>query len=373
MSGFSFFSEIPSLVAGHLKTRKSPNRSRFVEAKNQNAMNETPMIPTQNSSTNAETATHAVANLARPKNSALSSAASENAISEMATSTADIDEIATGEAATSQMRPTSVTSSTRSPSEASSSASSASENAPVNATANRALPSVEELKREERVAELVRNARVSLRRGKGGEARQEIAQALALDATQKDALELMGDVFVEEGEHEKAILVFRKGHALYPQHAAFEEKIAIALIDIEEMKLSQLMRKMALEGQMPADENADLRPGRAALLSLLVPGAGQFYLEQNERGAAYLGATFLTLCGWALPLKSAMTSAGEAVRSSGSIFAGWSGAIAAMTGGTRTVFWLSFSVFSALYIVSALDAVLHISRLKAERKRALGL
>jgi tetratricopeptide (TPR) repeat protein len=244
------------------------------------------------------------------------------------------------------------------------------------ATAPTSLPkaalTLEEMKRDEQVAGLVMKARLELRRGKKDDARKDIAQALALNPSDIGALELMGDVFLEEGEQEKAILVFKKGHAHHPQHAAFEEKIAIAQLDIEEMKIAEVMRQMAVGGKIP-DDTTEFKPGRAAMLSLLVPGAGQFYLEQNERGAMYLGAAVLTLCGWALPLKSAMSGAGEAVRSTGSIMSAWSNAIASMSGGTRALFWLSMTLYSALYILSAWDAVTHIARMKEERKRALGL
>ena len=236
----------------------------------------------------------------------------------------------------------------------------------------KAAPTLEEMKRDEQVAGLVMKARLELRRGKKDDARKDIAQALATNPVDIGALELMGDVFLEEGEQEKAILVFKKGHAHHPQHAAFEEKIAVAQLDIEEMKIAEVMRQMAVSGKVP-DEMADVKPGRAAMLSLLVPGAGQFYLEQNERGAMYLGAAVLTLCGWALPLQGAMRGAGEAVRSTGSIMSAWSNAIASMSGGTRALFWLSMTLYSALYILSAWDAVTHIARMKEERKRALGL
>ncbi len=236
----------------------------------------------------------------------------------------------------------------------------------------KAAPTLEEMKRDEQVAGLVMKARLELRRGKKEDARKDIAQALAMNPTDIGALELMGDVFLEEGEQEKAILVFKKGHAHHPQHAAFEEKIAVAQLDIEEMKIAEVMRQMAVGGKIP-DEMADVKPGRAAMLSLLVPGAGQFYLEQNERGAMYLGAVVLTLCGWALPLQGAMRGAGEAVRSTGSIMSAWSNAIASMSGGTRALFWLSMTLYSALYILSAWDAVTHIARMKEERERALGL
>jgi len=233
-------------------------------------------------------------------------------------------------------------------------------------------PTLEEMKRDEQVAGLVMKARLELRRGKKDDARKDIAQALATNPVDIGALELMGDVFLEEGEQEKAIFVFKKGHAHHPQHAAFEEKIAVAQLDIEEMKIAEVMHQLALSGKVP-DEMADVKPGRAAMLSLLVPGAGQFYLEQNERGAIYLGAAVLTLCGWALPLQGAMRGAGEAVRSTGSIMSAWSNAIASMSGGTRALFWLSMTLYSALYILSAWDAVAHIARMKEERKRALGL
>ncbi len=237
-----------------------------------------------------------------------------------------------------------------------------------NEATNAALPSVEDMKREEQVAAIAMKARLDLRRGQREKARAEIAQALALNPNDQGALELMGDVFLEEGEQEKAILVFEKGRALYPNHAPFAEKIRLAQHDLDEMAVDQLTQKFA----PPADlltEELDVKPGRAAILSLLIPGGGQFYLEQNERGAVYLGLAFLSLCGWALPLRSAMSHAGAAVKATGSILSGWSSAVSSMSSGAQLLFWVMSTLFSMLYLVSAWDAYTTVARRQTAQRQ----
>ena len=236
------------------------------------------------------------------------------------------------------------------------------------AATNATLPSVEDIKREEQVAAIAMKARLDLRRGQRDKARAEIAQALALNPNDQGALELMGDVFLEEGEQEKAILVFEKGRTLHPNHAPFVEKIRLAKRDLDEMAVDQLTQKFA----PPADlltEEWDVKPGRAAMLSLLLPGGGQFYLEQNERGAIYLGLAFLSLCGWALPLRSAMSHAGAAVKATGSVLSGWSSAVSSMSGGTQLLFWVMSTLFSVLYLVSAWDAYTTVARRQTARRQ----
>ena len=241
----------------------------------------------------------------------------------------------------------------------------------VSSTGNEAkpsLPSVEDMKREERVAAIAMQARLDLRRGQREKARAEIARALALNPNDVGALELMGDVFLEEGEQEKAIVVFQKGRALHPNHAPFEEKIRLAQRDLDEMAVDQLTQKFAPPKQLLSEES-DVKPGRAAMLSLLIPGGGQFYLEQNERGAVYLGLAVVSLCGWALPLRSAMSHAGQAVKATGSILSGWSSAVASMSGATQTLFWTMSTLFSILYLVSAWDAFSTVARRQTERRQ----
>ncbi len=231
---------------------------------------------------------------------------------------------------------------------------------------------VEQLRREEEVAALAMKARFDLRRGQREQARREIARALALNPNDIGALELMGDVFLEEGEQEKAILVFQKGRALNPNHAPFKEKIALARHDLDEMAVDKLTQTFVPPAELLAIEN-DVKPARAAVLSLLVPGGGQFYLEQNERGALYLGLAIVSLCGWALPLRSAMSGAGQAVKASGSILSGWSGAVSNMSGATQLLFWTMSTLFSALYLVSAWDAFSTVARRQSERRQSAGL
>jgi tetratricopeptide (TPR) repeat protein len=231
---------------------------------------------------------------------------------------------------------------------------------------------VEELLRDEKVAALVMSARLSQRRARKDEAKTQLQQALALNSTDAGALELLGDVFLEEGEHQTAIVVFKKGQKHHPQHAAFEEKIAIAQLDIEEMKNDALARQFVLEnGDINTDQ--DVKPTRLMAVSLLLPGAGHFLQEKYERGGLFLGLAVLSFVGWAWPLNSAMGNAGAAIKQSGSVLAGWGGALSSMGAFTRAWFWLMVTLWLASYVASAWDAARVAAQAREDRRRALGL
>lgn len=228
------------------------------------------------------------------------------------------------------------------------------------------------MRRDEELQSLVGAARVSLRRGRKEEARQSLGRALAMNANDAAVLETLGDLCLEDGEHEKAIIAFEKGRKLYPQIAAFEEKIGLAKLDLQEMQDDAILRQRVLEGN---DDDAwrDVSPTKLVAYSLLLPGAGHFVIEQNERGAMWLGAAIASFVAWSLPLYGAMNGAAQAVKQSGSALAAYPAAIASMSQSVRTWFWLMFIVWQALYIFSAWDAARCANKAREDRKRALGL
>jgi len=233
-------------------------------------------------------------------------------------------------------------------------------------------PSVEEMRRHEELQALVGAARIALRKGRKDEARTSLQRALALNANDAGALETLGDLCLEEGEHEKAIIAFEKGRKLYPHIAAFEEKIGITKLDLREMEDDAILRqKILAEGD--SDIWQDFPPTRAMALSLLLPGAGHFAIEQIERGAMWLGSAIFTFIGWTIPLTLAMKNGGEAVKATGKAFAAWPAAIASMNSGTRFWFWLMVISWLAIYVFSAIDASRSAVRAREDHRRSIGL
>ena len=108
-------------------------------------------------------------------------------------------------------------------------------------------------------------ARREVRRGNRDKARQLLQQIFAVEPTDLGALELLGDIFMEEGEQEKALKVFERGQKYHPRHKAFEEKIALCHLDLAEMERDRLLREQVLE-QGDTDKLLDRKPGLACSL-----------------------------------------------------------------------------------------------------------
>lgn len=216
-----------------------------------------------------------------------------------------------------------------------------------------AASEIEALQSAEKAGALVMAARNSLRRGRREEARAQLKQAFQITSTDCAALELLGDLFLEEGEQQKAIAIFERGRKYHPAHAAFEEKIALAHIDLEEMKRDALLKEAAIKGELPiASKASERKPGSVAFLSLLLPGAGQWYNEEPERGAVFLGISLLLFAAWLIPWRLDWWKLGGMARA-------W---IVAML-----LAWL------VSHVASAVDAGRGVRREVEERKRTLGL
>lgn len=215
---------------------------------------------------------------------------------------------------------------------------------------------VEALHRAEKAGALVMSARNAARKGRREEARAQLQQALTLAPTDCGALELLGDMFLEEGEQEKAIAVFERGRKHHPRHAAFEEKIAEAHIDLREMETDRLLREQALADPLGgesarAEVVRDRKPNAVAFLSLLLPGAGQFYNEETERGMVYFLIAMALFCAWCVPWRM-----------------GW-----AMAGLAKI--WIGAMLLAqiATHVSAAVDAARGAMRDAEERKRLLGV
>jgi tetratricopeptide (TPR) repeat protein len=212
---------------------------------------------------------------------------------------------------------------------------------------------VEKLRREEKAAGLVMQARNMLRKGQRDQARAQLQQAFMLNPTDCGAFEVLGDIFLEEGEQQKAITVFERGRQHHPRHAAFEEKIALAHIDLAEMERDRILKEQLLADPAATMQGrtSDRKPVSVAFLSLMVPGAGQYYNEEPERALVYFPVALLLLCAWAVPWLS-----------------GWS------MGGFERV-WIGVMLMAAAiwHIVSAVDAARSAQREINEQKRLLGM
>jgi tetratricopeptide (TPR) repeat protein len=219
----------------------------------------------------------------------------------------------------------------------------------------------------EKAGALVMQARSAQRKQKGREAMALLQQALSLAPTDVHALELLGDLFLEDAEQEKALKAFEYGLKHHPGHRAFEEKIALCILDIEEMKRQRERSQNLLE--LGASESwMDLAPNRAFGLSALLPGAGHVYAEENERAAWVFGSYVFTTLGWALPLYFGLK--GAATNGVNGLNNGISAALGSMNSFVLVWFWLMFAAAIGVYVFGIFDAMAAAERANERRKHS---
>ena len=233
-------------------------------------------------------------------------------------------------------------------------------------------------RRAEEAGKIVMTARMNLRRGQRSETKKLLAQALKIDPSDISALDMLGDMFFADGEQEKAIQVFTHGLKFHPEHAVFEEKLALAKLDIAEMERDQVMKESALQnaienGLDPGfDKLLDKKPSLALGLSAVVPGAGQFYNDEWEKAGVYFVLWLASVCAWSYPLMTQMRALFNNAKGR-RVVPGIGDGIAAMSGAVQFFFWLMLLTCIGVIIASAIDATVSATRLNEARRRELGL
>lgn len=210
-------------------------------------------------------------------------------------------------------------------------------------------------------------ARNALRKGEREKAKDLLKQAFALVPGEPSAIELLGDIYLEEGETEKAAQLFERALQQHPGHHGFEEKLAICHLDLAEMENDKLSKTLLLS-QGDKGKIFDRQPSRAVSLSLLVPGAGQFYNDEVEKGSVFLAGALLTCLGWAWPLLSAMS---RGVTRQDRLNVGL--ALHSFTGFWSMWFWMMLILWLAIYVISCTDAGITAARWNEDRRRQIGL
>lgn len=166
------------------------------------------------------------------------------------------------------------------------------------------------LRRQEEAGSLLMAARNALRKGERQAAIRLIKEVFAVVPGDVGALDLLGDIYLEEGETEKALKLYERAFQMHPTHAPFEEKLAICRLDLAEIHSDQETKKALLEaGDLSALKADTGLATRAAALSLLVPGMGQFLNDEVDKAWAHLAGAVLLGLGWVQPLGWAISQA----------------------------------------------------------------
>jgi len=222
------------------------------------------------------------------------------------------------------------------------------------------------LKRDEEASSHIMAARNAIRKGQRAEAKEFIKKTFALKPGDPTAIELLGDMFLEEGETERALALYERALQAHPKHPVFEEKAALCRLDIAEMETDKLSKTIMLDaGDM--GRFVERIPHKAVSLSMLVPGAGQFYNEENEKGGVFLGVGLLCAIGWFYPFWSQLSS------QKGNDRVNFGLAISSLSGGWSAIFWICLLLWSVVYVYSMIDAGREAARYNRERRRAVGL
>lgn len=225
---------------------------------------------------------------------------------------------------------------------------------------------LEALRRQEQAGTHVMAARNARRKGEKERALAELKQAFAAHPGDETAIELLGDIYLEDGETEKAFGLYRRALEVHPGHPKFEEMLAICKLDLEEMEADRLAANLNISLE-PIGKFEDRDPVKALTLSAFLPGAGQFYNEDNEKGAAFLALTLLSCLGWFYPIWTALAALPRSQRLN------VGAALASLSSFWTLLFWLCLALWLLTYIASLADAALSASRHNQRLRRERGL
>ena len=215
-------------------------------------------------------------------------------------------------------------------------------------------------------------ARMRVRKGEREEAYNEIKRAFKAHPGDRAAIEMLGDLYLEDGETEKALELFERALKAHPGYAPFEEKLAMCRLDLAEMEADRAAKTSGdplalLMSQNEMNSIYERVPHKAVSLSLFLPGAGQFYNDEVEKGTAFLGGGLLSFIGWFYPMWT------EASKLPTSQRFDFGTAIGALRGGWSLLFWVALLAWLAVYVGSMVDAGKVAAAFNESRRRALGL
>ncbi len=175
-----------------------------------------------------------------------------------------------------------------------------------------------------RAEKLLSEAALLRRRERPKEAEAKCREALDADPCDAAALELLGDLYQDIAHIEEALAAYSRAHELQPTRTTAERKYANLLTNQEQWS--------ALESEVIVKS-----PGLALVLSLVLPGLGQFYNSEIGKGILFIVLDLLDFFMLA--------------------FSPWGFAAAKQHGGPSAGLVFSSIFLVIIYLVSSIDAM----------------
>lgn len=165
---------------------------------------------------------------------------------------------------------------------------------------------LEEMERQHRLAELVRRTRRALAINRPAQAEQLAAEAAELAPDTTTVEELLGDVAMAGERYETARKHYERALEIEPINADAEAKLGEAVINIRQG--TDLRDRMEQAVEHPEDYRGFHKSPVVAAIYSIIPGVGQLYNQQYEKGLAIVAAAMLLLA-WVLSEVLAFTGA----------------------------------------------------------------
>lgn len=156
---------------------------------------------------------------------------------------------------------------------------------------------LDELERDHELGELVRRVRRAISMGRLDQAEQYAARALELAPNTTTVEELLGDVAMARGEFVAARDHFRRAIEIEPANADAEAKYGEAVLKIGNTE--RLRERLEEVAENPQEYEPFRRNPVTAAFWSVIPGLGQLYNHEYEKGLAMIGAAAVLLA-WLL-------------------------------------------------------------------------
>ncbi len=156
---------------------------------------------------------------------------------------------------------------------------------------------LEEMEREHELSELVRRARRALSMGRPDQAARLAEEATAVAPDSTTVHELLGDVAMAQGNVSVAREHYERALEIEPANADAEEKLAEIVLRLGSSE--RLKQRMTEVVENPEEYRSFTKNPVVAAFYSVIPGLGQLYNQQYEKGLA-LAASAMLLLAWVL-------------------------------------------------------------------------